>query len=150
MVHSVYRYINIMASINDQPSNIVNIIIIGLILVSGYLLYSLTLAFYKDHQIDVHITDFEERNEKLLAENKMLLEEINYVTSEAYIDKILKQNQHIYNPGEEVIIIPDSVRFEDDNVDFYNFDNISPSEFEKMSNTDKWKLFIFQDNPLRN
>ena len=77
---------------DDQPSNITNFVIIGLIILSGYLLYSLTLAFYKSHQIDIYIENFEKENQRIEKENKKLIEEFDYVTSERYIDKILKQN----------------------------------------------------------
>ena len=81
---------------NDQPSNFTNLIIIGLIILSAYLLYSLTLAFYKSHQIDIYINDFEEENTRIEEENKKLIEEFDYVTSDAYIDKILKQKYYVH------------------------------------------------------
>lgn len=133
---------------NDQPSNFANFVIIGLILLSAYLLYSLTLAFYKSHQIDIYIEDFEEENQRIEEENQKLAAEFDYVTSEAYIDKILKQNKGLINPGEEVIIITSNenqVGEEDD----LNLETISKRDLEKLSNTEKWRIFIFEDNPFR-
>ncbi len=133
---------------NDQPSNFTNFVIIGLIILSAYLLYSLTLAFYKSHQIDIYIEDFETENQKIEEENNNLISEFDYVTSESYIDKILKQNKGLVNPGEEVIIIAsnDNQVGEEDNL---NLDTISKRDLEVLSNTEKWRVFIFEDNPFR-
>ena len=133
---------------NDQPSNFTNLIIIGLILLSAYLLYSLTLAFYKSHQIDIYIKDFEKENKRIEEENKKLIEEFDYVTSDAYIDKILKQNKGLINPGEEVIIIASSSDLLTEEEEF-NLSSIGQRDLNKLSNFDKWKIFIFEDNPLR-
>lgn len=131
----------------DQPSNLTNFIIIGLIVLSTYLLYSLTLAFYKSHQIDIYIEDFEQENQRIANENRKLVEEFDYVTSDAYIDKILKQNKGLINPGEDMIVIASTPLLGEEQ---------AAEEFETMtrnldgvSNVDKWKIFIFDDNPLR-
>jgi len=132
---------------NDQPSNLINFIIIGLIILSTYLLYSLTLAFYKSHQIDIYIQDFEKENERIAEENKKLIEEFDYVTSDAYIDKILKQNKGLINPGEDVVVIASTPLLgEETNIDAYQLSN---KNLQNASNVDKWKMFIFEDNPLR-
>lgn len=132
---------------DDQPSNITNFIIIGLILLSGYLLYSLTLAFYRSYQIDIYIENFERENRRIEQENKRLIEEFSYVTSERYIDKILKQNKGIVNPGEEVIVIAS-----DGNAglpsDVYDIDFYMQRNLNQLSNVEKWRIFIFEDNPF--
>jgi len=133
---------------NDQPSNFTNLVIIGLIILSAYLLYSLTLAFYKSHQIDIYIKDFERENQRIEEENNKLIEEFDYVTSSAYIDKILKQNKGLINPGEEVIIIASSSENIAEEEEF-NLSSIGKRDLNKLSNFDKWKIFIFEDNPLR-
>ena len=132
---------------NDQPSNITNFIIIGLIILSTYLLYSLTLAFYRSHQIDIYIENFERENKRIAEENKKLIEEFDYVTSDAYIDKILKQNKGLINPGEDVIVIA-STPLLGENTD-YNDASLQTKNLDDMSNVDKWKMFIFGDNPLK-
>lgn len=132
---------------NDQPSNLTNFIIIGLIVLSTYLLYSLTLAFYKSHQIDIYIEDFEEENERIAEENSKLIEEFDYVTSDAYIDKILKQNKGLINPGEDMIVIA-STPLLGEEVDFDNYP-LSTRNLDNVSNMDKWRIFIFEDNDFR-
>jgi len=137
-----------MQTKNDQPSNFTNLLIIGLIIISGYLLYSLTVAFYKSHQIDVYIQDFERENTRIEEENKKLIEEFDYVTSEAYIDKILKQDKGLINPGEDVIIIASNPEIQDDQT-VINLDKFGKRDLSKLSNTEKWRIFIFDENPLR-
>jgi hypothetical protein len=133
---------------NDQPSNVTNFVIIGLIILSAYLLYSLTLAFYKSHQIDIYIKDFEEENLRIEEENQKLIGEFDYVTSESYIDKILKQNKGLINPGEDMIIIAANGLNGEDR-DLYDFDLFGKRDLDKLSNMQKWRVFIFEDNPLR-
>jgi cell division protein FtsB len=133
---------------NDQPSNFTNFLIIGLIVLSAYLLYSLTLAFYKNHQIDIYIEDFEKENQRIEEENNNLMSEFDYVTSDAYIDKILKQNKGLVNPGEEVIIIASNDN-QSGEADDLNLETISKRDLEVLSNTEKWRIFIFEDNPFR-
>jgi len=81
------------------------VIIIEFFLVS-YLLYTLTVSVYKSYQIDQHIQSFEEENAKIEEENRQKSEEFDYYSSDAYIEKMAKQNLGLVNPGEEVIIIP--------------------------------------------
>jgi cell division protein FtsB len=132
---------------NDQPSNLINFVIIGLIILSTYLLYSLTLAFYKSHQIDIYIQDFEKENIRIAEENKKLIEEFDYVTSDAYIDKILKQNKGLINPGEDVVVIASTPLLgEETNT---QTSELSTENLENVSNINKWKMFVFEDNPLR-
>jgi len=115
---------------------------------SAYLLYSLTVAFYKSHQIDIYIQDFEKENTRIEEENKKLIEEFDYVTSEAYIDKILKQDKGLINPGEEVIVIASNLNGETGEATS-TLDKFGKRDLSNLSNVDKWRLFIFEDNPLR-
>ncbi len=131
----------------DQPSNLTNFIIIGLIILSTYLLYSLTLAFYKSHQIDIYIEDFEKENQRIAQENRKLVEEFDYITSDAYIDKILKQNKGLVNPGEDMVVIASTPLLGEEKV-AEEFENTSRN-LDGVSNVNKWKIFIFDDNPLR-
>lgn len=114
---------------------------------SAYLLYSLTLAFYKSYQIDIYITDFERENERIEKENAFLVDEFDYVTSSAYIDKILKQNKGLVNPGEDVIVIASNSGKPIG--DGFDYDSFGERDYSTMSNMEKWQLFIFEENPFR-
>jgi len=130
-----------------RPSYITNIIILVLICIVGYFLYSVTLALYKSHKIDVYINEFRDENEKIEYENKTLKEEYEYVTSENYKDKILKQNKGLVNPGEEVIVITSVEDLQDQSDDV--FMEHANDELKGMSNFNKWKRFIFIENDFR-
>ncbi len=122
------------------------IIIVGLVLVA-YMLYNLTVTVYENHQIDVHVANFEEKNEELLNENLQKLEDYKYYTSEAYIDKIAKQNLGLVNPGEEVIILT-----EGDTLAFLETEEnelVRERSMANWSNGKKWWYFIFDENPFK-
>lgn len=122
------------------------VIIIGLVLVA-YMLYNLTVTIYQNHQIDVHIKNFEQKNEELRTENLQKLEDYKYYTSEAYIDKIAKQNLGLVNPGEEVIILT-----EGDTLSFLESEDSELTRERSMANwgnPKKWWHFIFDENPFR-
>lgn len=122
------------------------IIVVGLVLVA-YMLYNLTVTVYENHQIDVHVTNFEQKNEELLAENLQKLEDYKYYTSENYIDKIAKQNLGLVNPGEEVIILTEA-----DTLAFLESEEnalIRQRQMANWSNAKKWWVFIFDENPFK-
>lgn len=122
------------------------ILMAGLILVA-YMLYSLTVTIYENYQIDVHIRNFEQKNEELRTENLQKLDDYKYYTSTAYIDKIAKQNLGLVNPGEEVIVLTEG----DSVVGLETEDTLEARERSRASwsNPQKWWYFFFEDNPLR-
>jgi len=89
-----------------HTSNFTKMVIILEFFLVSYLLYTLTVSVYKSYQIDQHIKSFEEENAKIEEENRKKSEEFDYYSSDAYIEKMAKQNLGLVNPGEEVIIIP--------------------------------------------
>lgn len=92
----------------QHTSNMTKMVIICEFLLVSYLLYTLTVSVYKSYQIDQHIKSFEEENARIEEENLLKSEEFDYYSSNAYIEKIAKQNLGLVNPGEEVIIVPNS------------------------------------------
>ena len=90
----------------QHTSNFTKMVIIIEFFLVSYLLYTLTVSVYKSYQIDQHIQSFEEENAKIEEENRQKSEEFDYYSSDAYIEKMAKQNLGLVNPGEEVIIIP--------------------------------------------
>lgn len=135
-----------------QPSyqsqfNLTKIIVIVGLLFVAYMIYSLTASFYQNVQIDKHIRSFEEKNDQLRAENLKKLEDYKYYTSQAYIDKIAKQNLGLVNPGEEVIIITEA-----DTLKFLEEEEKLAAQKRSManwSNAKKWWVFVFEENPWR-
>lgn len=90
----------------QQTSNFTKLVIIGEFILVSYLLYILMASVYKSYQIDLHIKNFERDNARIAEENRLKGEEFDYFSSDAYVEKIAKQNLGLVYPGEEVIIIP--------------------------------------------
>src|SRR3989338_10942700 len=90
---------------SQSQFNITRLIVVGGLILLAYMLYNLTVTIYESYQIDRHIKNFETKNTQLQEENLKKLEDYKYYTSEAYIEKIAKQNLNLVKPGEELIII---------------------------------------------
>lgn len=119
-------------------------LISGFILVA-YLLYALTVSLYKNYQLDLHIQQFQEKNEQIARENEEKLKNYKYYTSASYIEKMAKQNLNLVNPGEEVIIVPKTeipkeIPMEEEENNF---------SYARRSNPSKWLKFIFDTNPFK-
>lgn len=125
-----------------QTSNFTKMVIIGEFLLVSYLLYTLTVSVYKSYQIDQHIKNFEAENTKIAEENRKKSEEFEYYSSDAYIEKIAKQNLGLVNQGEEVIIIPNSDLGATGVVGgLADEDDVSGNS--SLSNPSKWWKFFF-------
>lgn len=115
-------------------------VIIAEFFVVSYLLYTLTVSVYKSYQIDQYINNFQQENNKIAQQNREKEEEFAYVTSDAYTEKMGKQILGLVNPGEEVIVIPNSELTANDQsedaVDNGNFQGKSSNNFQQW-----WKLF---------
>ncbi|MFC1749357.1 septum formation initiator family protein [Pseudomonadota bacterium] len=123
-------------------SNWAKLVIIAEFFLVSYLLYTLTVSVYKSYQIDVHINNFEEENARIEEENRIKSEEFDYYSSNAYMEKIAKQNLGLINPGEEVIIIPKS-EVESGSMDFLALEE-DEGEYGGISNPQKWWRFFFE------
>lgn len=111
-------------------------------LLVAYMLYVLTSSIYGSYQIDAHIKKFEEENQRLAKENQKLSNDFLYFTSEAYQEKIAKQNFGLVNVGEEVIILPESdiTTFEEEEEDKVKYFR----RWNASSTPKKWYWFFFE------
>lgn len=126
-----------------ESSNTTKMIIIGEFLLVAYLLFTLTSSVYKSYQIDVHIENFEKENARIEEENRRKSEDYDYYSSNAYIEKIAKQNLGLVNPGEEVIIIPKEAFDETSETGIANNAEEAASTYAGLSNARKWWKFFF-------
>jgi len=126
----------------QQTSNFTKMVIIGEFFLVSYLLYTLTVSVYKSYQIDQHIKTFEVENARIEDENRKKSEEYDYYSSDAYIEKMAKQNLGLVNAGEEVIIIPsDNVKSSGLVGDGGAENGVSSGS--GLSNSQKWWKFFF-------
>lgn len=127
----------------NHTSNFTKMIIIIEFLVVSYLLYTLTKSVYQSYQIDQHIADFKKENDLIAQENKQKEADYSYYSSDAYIEKIAKQNLGLVNPGEQVIVIPNSVSGQTGAVTDTTDDQIDNAGIQALPNPQKWWKFFF-------
>jgi cell division protein FtsB len=124
------------------PSNVTRFILIIEFVLVAYMLYALTSSVYRSYQIDQHIAQFERENQEIALENDRLSDDFAYYSSQAYKEKIAKQNFGLVNPGEQVIVIPDQ------NVVAQPEDELlqkkSARKWERLSNPEKWWNFFLR------
>jgi cell division protein FtsB len=126
----------------QQTSNFTKVVIIVEFFLVSYLLYTLTVSVYKSYQIDQHIKSFEAENARIEEENRKKSEEYEYYSSNAYIEKMAKQNLGLVNPGEEVIIIP-SENVKSSGIVGSDGEAETPEEGQGLTNPMKWWKFFF-------
>ena len=127
-----------------HASQTTKLILIGEFLLVSYLLYALTTHIYSNYQVDYHIQNFRNINEKLVSDNRKTAEDLLYYTSEEFIEKMAKQNLNLVNPGEEVIVISQDLLNQPiaDDVAANNPDHIS--RYYSLPNPQKWWKFFFE------
>jgi cell division protein FtsB len=119
-------------------------IIIAEFLVVSYLLYTLTKSVYQSYQIDQHIADFKKENDAIAQENMQKEADYSYYSSDAYIEKIAKQNLGLVNPGEQVIVIPSTSAGSTGVVGGAQPNQTSSdTSIQALSNPQKWWKFFF-------
>lgn len=127
----------------QHTSHTTKLVIIGLFLLVSFLLYSLTASVYKAYQIELHIKNYERENSKIAEENRKKSEDYEYYSSDAYMEKIAKQNLGLVNPGEEVIIIPNDKIDASGIVGGINTEDDTFNSYSGLSNNQKWWKFFF-------
>jgi cell division protein FtsB len=132
----------------QQTTHTAKLVIIGLFLAVSYLLYSLTVSVYSSYQTDLIIQQYELENRRIEDENRKQSEDYEYYSSNAYIEKMAKQNLGVINPGEEVIIIPAESFGNVESRSYYFDEEAKP--FADLSNPQKWWKFFFDREDLSN
>ncbi len=124
-----------------QISRTTKIILLVEFLLLAYMLYVLSTSLYKSYQVDRFIRTAEEENMKLEKANLSLAEDYEYYRSDAYKEKIAKQNFGLVRPGEEVIILaPDNQMYLSEEE---RATKVSEQYYHSLSNPRKWFLFFF-------
>ncbi|MGE4443699.1 MAG: hypothetical protein AB7E37_01740 [Candidatus Altimarinota bacterium] len=120
------------------------LILIAIIL---YLLYLIIDYKYKEYKINNHIEVIENNNTKMTENITYYKDQLEYINTKAYKNKVLKEEQSMKNKGEVVIFIT--------NEDKYNrFSKDEASEStpvvqperkiqDSMDIFEKWMYFLF-------
>ena len=131
---------------HSETTQFTKIILLAEFLFVAYMLYVLTSSIYQSYQIDRHIAEFEQENKKIADENKKLSDDFEYYTSQAYQEKIAKQNFGLVNPGEQVLILPqgDAATFSAEE----EISNKGLKRWNRYSMPQKWWKFFFENQRL--
>ena len=125
-----------------QISRSTKIILVAEFILLAYMLYVLATSLYKSYQVDRFMKQAELENTRLASENESLAEDYEYYRSDAYKEKIAKQNFGLIRPGEEVIILsPNDKPYltgEEQAV------AANQASYQSLSNFQKWLKFFFE------
>jgi cell division protein FtsB len=128
---------------DKSVSPITKFILIAEFVLAIYMLIALTTSQYNSYRIEKYIQEFEAQNQKLVTENNDLQDKYEYYTSPEYQEKIAKQNFGLINPGEQVLIIPESSVLSDAE----EFQNKVLEErvlfYQSLNTPLKWWYFFF-------
>lgn len=116
-----------------------------------YIIYLIVTYKYNEYKINTHINNIVVLNESLRDKIDSTRETIEYKSSKAYIDKILKQEQNKKNPREIVLFITPEKQFNkytsDDSWVTSQTQAASISTWhvtDNMSVQQKWFYFLFK------
>lgn len=133
-----------------HASRMTKMVLIGEFLLVSYLLYALTTHIYNNYQIDYHINNFRAMNDKITLDNRKAAEDLVYYKSDAFIEKMAKQNFNLVNQGEEVIVISDDLLQTPVANSSLPDNSDQISKYYSLSNPQKWWKFFFEmDHTLK-
>lgn len=73
----------------------------------------LVVSLVKGIQLAIHsrsrVTDLENKKVKLVEEQMKLGEQLAYVKSDFYIEKVAREELQLAKPGEKVVIVPEGI-----------------------------------------
>jgi hypothetical protein len=120
------------------------LILIAIIL---YLLYLIIDYKYKEYKINNHIEVIENNNTKMTENITYYKDQLEYINTKAYKNKVLKEEQSMKNKGEVVIFITN-----EDKYNRFSKDEVSESTpvvqperkiQDSMDIFEKWMYFLF-------
>lgn len=82
-----------------------------LIVIILYLLHLIIQYKYKEYKINSHIEVIEEGNIAMSENIKFSKEQLEYISTKAYKNKVLKEEQSMKNKGEMVIFITNEDKY---------------------------------------
>lgn len=124
-----------------QVSRTTKIVLIVEFVLLSYMLYVLSTSLYKSYEVDKFIQEGENSVQKLEDTNNMLAEDYQYYSSDAYKEKIAKQNFGLIRPGEEVIVlVKDAAKYESS---LDRTTETTKQYYKSLNNPQKWFMFFF-------
>ena len=117
-----------------------------LIAVMLYLFYLTINIQYKDYKINYNIHYMKDQNLKLSTEIGSNKDFLTYISTNSYVDKILKEEQGLKNKAEEVIFFTsqETIRKYSQKQDRETISHKTKNIYDNMTPPQKWVYFIFK------
>lgn len=123
-------------------------IFVVMIVIILYLSYLIVSYKYREFKINNHIEYIEKENEKISKEIKINKDSLEYLNTNAYKNKVLKEEQALKNKWEVVVFITNEAEYDvftktwsiSDIKNDYKEKNI----YDGMDIWQKWIYFIFK------
>jgi len=119
------------------------------IIIMFYLIFLIIGNTYKNYKVNSKIKLIENYNNQTIQQNDFTKQNIAYINTNAYKEKILKTEQKMINKWEEVIIITPEIKNKIPQIDASEF--IAPKKEEKiptnMTNPQRW-IYVFTKQKL--
>ena len=113
---------------------VVYAILIFQIVLIGSLIRGIQVSYKSSERVGI----LQEKKDQLEEENAKLKEDVAYVQSDYYIEKVAREELQRAKPGEQVVILPENQRVESTNVE-------SEKKQEKqLKNWEKWWLLLVE------
>lgn len=113
---------------------VVYAILIFQIVLIGSLIRGIQVSYKSSERVGI----LQEKKDQLEEENAKLKEDVAYVQSDYYIEKVAREELQRAKPGEQVVILPENQRVNSTNVE-------SETKQEKrLKNWKKWWLLLVE------
>jgi len=122
------------------------------VIIMLYVIYLIISYKYDEYKIDRHIDSIVSLNESLRSKIETTKELIEYKSSKAYINKVLKQEKNQKNKAEIVLLITPQKEFEKYTSDIPEINSdiqVIPKQInitDNMSIKQRWMYFLFKND----
>ena len=119
-----------------------------LIAIIIYLLFLIIDYKYKEYKINTHIDVIESTNTTMEKDISDYKEELEYISTKAYKNKVLKEEQAMKNKGEVVIFITNEDKYnkfsKDETLSSTPVVQVEKKIQDSMDIFEKWMYFLFK------
>lgn len=120
-----------------------------MIVIILYLSYLIVSYKYKEYKINNHIEYIQDENKKIWKEINTSKDSLEYLNTNAYKNKVLKEEQAMKNKWEMVIFITNEDNYniytkKDDAQNEVKIANTTTQIYDWMSIVERWVYFIFK------
>lgn len=121
-----------------------------LIIVMLYLMYLIVSYKYKEYLINSNIEYLNTENSSISANIDNYKRTLDYLNTESYKNKVLKEEQWMKNKWEKVVYITSESQYSkfikttEKQTDDIDEENMKINIYDNMTNFEKWVYFIFK------